>query len=276
MAKDSYWFRHDTTAGRGLKMRRMTHIYGHWGKGIYWDVCEVLREQQSYQFEADKNALTLLADMIGVKDTNQFIKWFDDVTSIGLLQKRGKYFFSPALSENMKIWLKQKGNGSLGGRPRKEETQAEPNDKPKSNPNGTMNRMNRININNNNERENNESENSRAHIFKKMQNHILTHVKKYYPAEQARFEKELMQAQEAKGWTQEKIDSDKKAKAEFDAVDNMLFEKHVGKKMRNEMQDCYDYYKARNFKINGEPITAWASVMAGWMKRRNHETRKAS
>ena len=48
--KDSYWFKHDSTAGRGLKMRKMAHIYSHWGKGIYWDVVEILRDQDCYRF----------------------------------------------------------------------------------------------------------------------------------------------------------------------------------------------------------------------------------
>ena len=76
MSKDAYWFKHDSTAGRGIKMRKMTHIYGHWGKGIYWDVIEVLRDQKNYRFESDESSLQLLSDLIGCKDQIKFINWF--------------------------------------------------------------------------------------------------------------------------------------------------------------------------------------------------------
>lgn len=264
MAKDSYWFRHDTTAGRGLKMLRMSHIHGHWGKGIYWDVCEVLRVQENYQFESDDSALGLLADLIGCKDSVKFTSWFNDSVKIGLLEKRGKWFFSPALSENMKMWEKNKNNGLLGGRPKEEK----PKHNPTHNPNGTMNK--RIEHNRTEqERENNESKYSRAHIFEKMEKHIRKNVKKYYPSQLAKAQDNLIKMQEEKGWSQKIIESDSAVAQEFDKADQFIFEKFIGKKMRKEMEECYDYYAARNFKIDGEPIIAWPSVMAGWMSRRD-------
>ena len=78
MSKDSYWFRHDSSAGRTLKMRKMSHIYGHEGKGMYWDVVEVLRDQDGYQFNSDDSSLNLLADLIGCKDEIRFYNWFQD------------------------------------------------------------------------------------------------------------------------------------------------------------------------------------------------------
>jgi hypothetical protein len=115
--KDSYWFRHDSTAGRGLKMRKMAHIYKHWGKGIYWDVVEILRDQKEYKFESDESSLQLLCDLIGCKDEVRFISWFNDSLNLGLFELDGKYFFNPPLRKNMIRWEASKNNGSKGGRP---------------------------------------------------------------------------------------------------------------------------------------------------------------
>lgn len=123
--KDSYWFRHDSTAGRGLKMRKMAHIYKHWGKGVYWDVVEILRDQKDYKFESDESSLQLLCDLIGCKDEARFISWFNDCLKIGLFEIDNGFFVCPPLIENMKRWEASKNNGSKGGRPKKE-TQKKP------------------------------------------------------------------------------------------------------------------------------------------------------
>ena len=110
--KDSYWFKHDSTAGRALKMRKMAHIHKHWGKGIYWDVIEVLREQSGYTFDYDDTSLQMLSDLIGCKDDAKFITWMRDCVQIGLFEVAEDKFFSAILCENMEVWEKQKRNGS--------------------------------------------------------------------------------------------------------------------------------------------------------------------
>jgi len=120
MAKDSYWFRHDSTAGRGTRMRKIAFIYSHWGKGVYWDVIELLRDQEDYKFSSDEFDLKMLADLIGCKDENKFLDWFNDCVKFGLLTIEDNYFFSEVLCDNMKRWESSKSNGSKGGRPPKE------------------------------------------------------------------------------------------------------------------------------------------------------------
>lgn len=119
MAKDSYWFRHDSTSGRDLKMRKIQHIYSHWGKGIYWDVMEVLREQDGYKYECDESSLQTLCDIIGCKDEIKFMNWFNDCVKELLFTKDSNYFFSKTLIDNMTKWEISKNNGSGGGRPPK-------------------------------------------------------------------------------------------------------------------------------------------------------------
>ena len=84
--KDSFWFRHDCTAGRALKMRKMAFVYGHWGKGIYWDVIEILRDQEKYRYSSDEFDLRMLCDLIGCKDESKFLNWFNDCLKFELLE----------------------------------------------------------------------------------------------------------------------------------------------------------------------------------------------
>lgn len=129
MAKDSYWFRHDSTAGRGMRMRKIAFIYGHWGKGVYWDVVEVLRDQENYRYSSDEFDLKMLADLIGCKDDSKFINWFNDCVKFDLLIVDNGEFYSEVLCDNMKRWEASKANGSKGGRPPKQK----PNPKPRIN-----------------------------------------------------------------------------------------------------------------------------------------------
>ena len=135
MAKDSYWFRHDSTAGRGLKMRKIAHIYGHWGKGVYWDVVEMLRDSEKYEYDNSEFDLTMLADLIGCKDQEKFLNWYSDCIKFGLLEEKNGKFYSPALKEVMGVWETKKNNGSKGGRPSKKTE-----NKPKKNLNETKNK----------------------------------------------------------------------------------------------------------------------------------------
>jgi len=120
MAKDSYWFRHDSSAGRGTRMRKMAFIYGHWGKGIYWDVMEILRDQDGYRLEMDDLSIQMLADLIGCKDPDKLFNWVQDCIKIDLLQCDEKYFFSAVLFGNMAKWETTKDAGIQSGIKRNE------------------------------------------------------------------------------------------------------------------------------------------------------------
>jgi len=124
--KDSYWFRHDSSAGRGLKLRKIQYLYGHWGKGIYWDVVEILRDSASYTHSADEFDLKMLADLIGCKDADKFLEWYSNCIKFNLLAEDKNRFYSPALSRVMGVWDTKKENGKKGGRPKKEKTEIKP------------------------------------------------------------------------------------------------------------------------------------------------------
>lgn len=127
--KDSYWFRHDATAGRALKMRKMSFKFDHWGKGVYWDVIEILRDQSGYKYESNKESLALLADLIGCKDVEKFEKWFKECLSVELFKEKDGFFYSEILSKNMVKWEVKKKNGSSKKKRKVSETEAKVEDK---------------------------------------------------------------------------------------------------------------------------------------------------
>lgn len=135
MAKDSYWFKHDSSAGRGLKLRKIQHIYGHEGKGLYWDIIEILREQDNYEYECNESAFDLLCSLVSYSDRVRFNNWFNDCVKYKLFKKTETHFFSEILCKNMEIWETKKSNGNKGGRPKitESETESKPKVKPNQN-----------------------------------------------------------------------------------------------------------------------------------------------
>lgn len=119
MAKDSFWFKHDSSSGRGIKIRTIQHIHGHWGKGVYWDVLEILREQDGYKYEHSEMSLGILCSLIGIQYDHKFINWFSDCKRLELFKTDDSHFWSDVLCENMEVWEKKKDNGNQGGRPKK-------------------------------------------------------------------------------------------------------------------------------------------------------------
>lgn len=128
-------------------MRKMAFIYGHWGKGIYWDVIEMLRDQADYSFPKSEFDLKMLCDLIGCKDETKFINWYRDCVKFELFIERDDSFFSEVLCDHMKRWETSKSNGYKGGKPKrnpdvtKPVTQTKPKSKPKRNHNSTVDKI---------------------------------------------------------------------------------------------------------------------------------------
>lgn len=105
--KDSYWFKHDSTASRDLKMMQIKAIYGYEGIGLFWSIIEVLREQNEYKWQSDQ--LGILSRIIGAEEVkiNNFIA---DSKRIGLLIQNENYIYSNRLLKDMEVWESKKGN----------------------------------------------------------------------------------------------------------------------------------------------------------------------
>ena len=111
MARDTFWFKHDSNASRDIKLLKLKHIHGFAGLGIYWSVVEFLREQDGYKFSSDESSLQLLCGVIGL-DFTKFTSWFNDCINISLFVKKNNSFYSESLIYRMEIWEKNKRNGS--------------------------------------------------------------------------------------------------------------------------------------------------------------------
>ena len=112
MEKDVYWFRHDCNSGRDLGLRKIHHIYGHEGKGFYWDVVEVLREQPGYKFSFKEVDLQMLAGLISAKDETKFINFLHDCVRFEVFFVEDNFLYSNMLTSYMKVWETKKRNGS--------------------------------------------------------------------------------------------------------------------------------------------------------------------
>ena len=158
--ESALWFRHESTSGKGLRLRKLTRIYGHWGKGIYWDVCEFLLEQDQFCFVCDETSLQVVSEMIGCNDETKFLLWFNDCVKLNLLKTDGVLFWNDTLIERLGRLMAARENGSKGGRPigsknkpndNPTETQPKPNDNPTETENNHT--KSKSNTNSNTERE---------------------------------------------------------------------------------------------------------------------------
>lgn len=116
MAKDAYWFTHDSNAGRDFKLLKIKIMFTHWGIGIFWEVIEILREQKNYCYPCDESNMQMLSQIIGCGDFVKFKNWYSESKKLGLFKERDGLFFSESLLERMAVWEVKKLNGSKGGR----------------------------------------------------------------------------------------------------------------------------------------------------------------
>lgn len=155
--EDALWFKHESTSGKSLKIRKLQRIYGHWGKGIYWDICEFLLEQDNFQFVCDESSLQVVSEMIGCNDEVKFLSWYNDCINLGLLETDGKVFYSPALLKRLGRLMTSRENGGKGGRPKKTETKPNNNlnetkEEPNNNQSKTYDNHTKSNTNSNKEK----------------------------------------------------------------------------------------------------------------------------
>lgn len=120
MKKDSYWFKHDSTASRDLKLMSIKVIYDFWGIGVFWTIIEFLREQSGYKFEYTDKNLTMLCSIIGCKDEVKFNNFIHDCLNYNLFEIKDNYLISNRLVLDMINWESKKNNGSEAKQKRNE------------------------------------------------------------------------------------------------------------------------------------------------------------
>ena len=132
--KDAYYFSHDSSASRDIKMLKIKYIYGWEGVGLFWGIIETLRETTDFKFESNKDSIDLLASILQV-DAIKLQTFINDAIKVELFVECDGYFYSNSLNDRMEEMNKKRlngiANGKKGGRPTKEE--------PKNNLNHNLN-----------------------------------------------------------------------------------------------------------------------------------------
>ena len=132
--KDAYYFSHDSSASRDIKMLKIKYIYGWEGVGLFWGIIETLRETTDFKFESNKDSIDLLASILQV-DAIKLQTFINDAIKVELFVECDGYFYSNSLNDRMQEMNKKRlngiANGKKGGRPTNEE--------PKNNLNHNLN-----------------------------------------------------------------------------------------------------------------------------------------
>jgi hypothetical protein len=97
MAKDAYYFSHDSNARQDPKILGMRSIYGSEGYGWYWIIIEMLREQHDYKVKINKYVWNAIA--MQLQCTPEKAKSFveDCINEFELLVTDAEYFWSKSL-----------------------------------------------------------------------------------------------------------------------------------------------------------------------------------
>lgn len=118
--KDAYYFSHDSSASRDIKMLKLKHQFGWEGIGLFWGIVETLRESTDYKFNSDQSSIELLSTILGV-DYTKLNDIINKCIELGLLSKDSKHFYSNSLNARMQEMNQRREigykNGIKGGRP---------------------------------------------------------------------------------------------------------------------------------------------------------------
>ena len=100
MAKDAYYFSHDSNARNDPKILRMRRVYKSEGYGWYWALVEMLRDEEDYKLciEDGGNALAMQMQC----EENAAHKFIADcITPFELFESDGTHFWSNSLMRRM-------------------------------------------------------------------------------------------------------------------------------------------------------------------------------
>jgi len=113
MAKDAFWFKHDSNSRTDVKMVKLRRKSGLEGVGLFWCVVEMLRESENYELE-----LGCSDDIIYDLRTTESV--FESLFECELLSRDENVFYSESLKDRMtgmdKVREKRRLAGSKGGK----------------------------------------------------------------------------------------------------------------------------------------------------------------
>jgi hypothetical protein len=128
VAKEAYYFSHDSNARHDPKMTAMRSVYGSEGYGWFWIIVELMREADEYKLDMQGRYTFNAYAMQMHTECNtaeQFVK--DCINEFNLFSSDGSHFWSPSLLRRMdmreqtsekrreaanKRWGKERGNAN--------------------------------------------------------------------------------------------------------------------------------------------------------------------
>lgn len=104
MAKEAYYFSHDSNARHDPKVTAMRSVYGSEGYGWYWILVELMREADGYKLTM-QGKYTFDAYAKQMDSTRDAIESYvhDCVTEFNLFDTDGEYFWSNSLLRRMEL-----------------------------------------------------------------------------------------------------------------------------------------------------------------------------
>lgn len=102
MAKETYYFSHDSNAITDTKILNMRADYGLEGYGLYWAIIEMMRNEEDYKLTVNKNTYRAIKTLTNTTiDIEKFIK--DCIEDYKLFEQKNEKFYSNSLLKRMEI-----------------------------------------------------------------------------------------------------------------------------------------------------------------------------
>lgn len=100
MAKETYYFSHDSNALTDTKILNMRADYGLEGYGLYWVIIEMMRNEEDYKLSLNKNTYRAIKTLTNTAiDIEKFIN--DCIEDYKLFEKQEEKFCSNSLLRRM-------------------------------------------------------------------------------------------------------------------------------------------------------------------------------
>ena len=100
MAKETYYFSHDSNAITDTKILNMRADYGLEGYGLFWAIIEMMRNEESYKLQADKKIYRAIKTLTNTNiDVEKYVQ--DCINEYELFKEDNGYFFSNSLLKRM-------------------------------------------------------------------------------------------------------------------------------------------------------------------------------
>lgn len=100
MAKETYYFSHDSNAITDTKILNMRADYGLEGYGLFWAIIEMMRNEESYKLQTDKKIYRAIKTLTNTNiDVEKYVQ--DCINEYELFKEENGYFFSNSLLKRM-------------------------------------------------------------------------------------------------------------------------------------------------------------------------------